>query len=225
MPASTKRLDRLDVGGQPLQRVAQPAPVERVRRQPLHVREHARAQVEQEALADPGGDVVVEERDHAGQQRQADVGEREREQRGELARHEHVVDDELEEVDLDRLDRRHERGEAEAEREAAPVGARVAARSAAAARGRRRRARRRRAAGRRRAWERGSGRAWGRSGGGPAPGAGPPRSWPDLSGGRRLRCRCCGDGGGRGAGDGGAARSSCCCSRTRSRRERPGTWR
>jgi len=50
----------------------------------LDVGEHARAQVQQEALADPGREVVVAERDQPAEQREADVGERDDQQRLEI---------------------------------------------------------------------------------------------------------------------------------------------
>jgi len=66
-----ERLDRRHVGREALEHVAEAALVQRVRREALHVSEHARAQAQEEPLSDPRGEVVVGEGDDSGQQRQA----------------------------------------------------------------------------------------------------------------------------------------------------------
>ena len=112
-----QRLDRVDVAGEAREHVAVAAAVERVGLEPLEVGEHARAQREREALADPGGEVLVAERQRRAEQREPEHRERVARQRPELAGREHVVDDQLEDPDLGRLDGRQQRREHEAERE------------------------------------------------------------------------------------------------------------
>jgi hypothetical protein len=100
-------LDGLHVAGEAGDQVAEAALAEGVERQPVQVTEEARAQAHEEALAHPRGEVVVAEARGAAQEREAEVGKGERKQRRELARHEHVVHDELEEPDLSRLEGRY----------------------------------------------------------------------------------------------------------------------
>jgi hypothetical protein len=82
------------------------------------------AQVEEEALADPRGDVLVAERRKRTGEREAEVRHGDRHERRQILGDEHVVDDELEEVDLDRVDRRDEEQQEQPEGDPAPVGPR-----------------------------------------------------------------------------------------------------
>ena len=109
-----QRLDRVDVAGQAGEHVAVAAAVERVRLEPLQVREDLRAQREREALADPGRRVLVAEREQRPEQREADHGRHEDRERLERLGHQHVVDDELEQPHLGRLDRGQQRRERDA---------------------------------------------------------------------------------------------------------------
>ena len=69
-PGQHQRLDRAHVPGQPRDHVAVPAPLEERQRQPVQVREHGRAQAEQEPLRHPGGEVLVGEHGGALRDRQ-----------------------------------------------------------------------------------------------------------------------------------------------------------
>jgi hypothetical protein len=75
------------------------------------VGEQVPPEVEGEALADPGRDVLVAEREHRAQQGEADHDRDVEGERAERLGHEHVVDDQLEEPDLGRLDQREQRRE------------------------------------------------------------------------------------------------------------------
>jgi hypothetical protein len=86
------------------------------------VAEDARAQVEREALADPGRDVLVAEREQRPQQREPDHDGGEDGERPERLGDEDVVDDELEQPDLCGLDGGQQRGEQDPGREPAAVG-------------------------------------------------------------------------------------------------------
>jgi hypothetical protein len=118
-------LDGLHVPREPRDHVAQAAPVERVERELLHVREEAPAHALQEALPQPGGEVVVAERDQPIRNREGEVERHDPCERLEVAGHEHLVDDELEHPDLGRLDRRADGDQQEADGDPPPVRARV----------------------------------------------------------------------------------------------------
>ena len=100
------------------------AAVERVGLEPLQVREQPRAQREREALADPGGGVLVAEGQQRAQQRETEHGRHVDGERAERLRDEHVVDDELEDPDLGGLDGGEQRRERDAREERLAVGAR-----------------------------------------------------------------------------------------------------
>ena len=112
-------LDRGHVGGQPGEGVAEAATVVGRCRQRQHVGEDVAAQVDEEPLRDVGRQVVVGARDDAAGEVEADVEEREREQRLEGRRDEHVVDQPLVEERLGDRDRRCCREEQQAEQQPA----------------------------------------------------------------------------------------------------------
>jgi hypothetical protein len=89
------------------------------------VREDAGAHREQEALGEPGGQVVVAEGHQATDQRQREVAQADPDEGPEIARDEHLVDHELEDPDLGRGDGRPEDDEGEAQRDPAAVRAGV----------------------------------------------------------------------------------------------------
>ena len=60
----------------------------------------ARAKVQQEALPDPSREVVVAEREQSAGDRESHVGEPDPDERCQLPRDQHFVDDELEQPDL-----------------------------------------------------------------------------------------------------------------------------
>ena len=128
--ADHEALDGRDVGRQPGHRVAEPAPVLGGGRLRQHVLERVPSQVDEEPLRHPRRQVVVGTRDETAGQVQADVQQGQREQRRELRRHEHVVDEPLEEQDLRDLDRW--RGGEEEEPEQQPAAERPEARPEAA---------------------------------------------------------------------------------------------
>ncbi len=72
-PGEDEGLDLLHVARDPGDEVAEAVTVEDVEREPLDVVEHAEPQREQEALRDPGPEVVVGERDRRAEQGQAEV--------------------------------------------------------------------------------------------------------------------------------------------------------
>jgi hypothetical protein len=111
----------MDVAGEAGEHVAMAAAVEGVRLQPLEVGEELGAQREREALADPGGRVLVAEGEQRAEQREADHGRHEDGQRAERLGHQDVVDDELEEPDLGGLDRGQQSRQRDACRERLPV--------------------------------------------------------------------------------------------------------
>ena len=123
-PGEQERLDRRDVRRDARQRVAEPPAVEGVGREALDVREQVGAHVEEEPLADPGREDVVAEREHRPEERQPDVRERDREEHPEVARDEHLVDDDAEQPDLRRLDGRDGEQRQQAESDAPAVRAR-----------------------------------------------------------------------------------------------------
>jgi hypothetical protein len=88
------------------------------------MREQVRAHVEEEALADPRGEHVVAEREQRSEERQTDVCERDRQEHADVARDEHLVDDDAEQPDLDRLDGGDREQGQQAESDAPAVGAR-----------------------------------------------------------------------------------------------------
>ncbi len=118
-------LDRLDVRSQPRQDVAEPPPLEEAQRKALQVPEHVRAQGEQEALADPGRGRLVGEAQAPCHQRQPGVPERDRQEQPEPARHQHLVDDDLEQPDRGRVDHRPEQDEPQQQGQPAPTPAGV----------------------------------------------------------------------------------------------------
>jgi hypothetical protein len=89
------------------------------------VGEEPGAEVEQESLADPIRQVVVEEPDHPGEQRQSHVRAGDPDERAEVLRDQHLIDDDLEHPDHRRVDQRDQRDQQQAERQPAAVGARV----------------------------------------------------------------------------------------------------
>ena len=113
-------LDRADVGGEPRDRVAEPAAVVDVAGQGQEVGEHVATQVDQEALGDPGGQVVVDPRQHAAGEVEGDVQQCQAEQRPGVGGNEDVVDEPLEEQDLDDLDQRDQRQDHERQGQPAP---------------------------------------------------------------------------------------------------------
>jgi hypothetical protein len=123
-PGQQERLDGRDVRRDARQRVAEPPAVERVRREPLYVRQQVRANVEQEPLAHPRGEHVVAEREQRAEQREPDIGERDRDEHRDVARDQDVVDDHAEQPDLGRLDGGDGEQRQQAERDPPAVGAR-----------------------------------------------------------------------------------------------------
>lgn len=78
------RLDLLGIVGQALDEIAPPLSREKIGRQALHVGDETGAQVEQEALAEPGREGVVGEGDNPGEQRQHEIGEGDARKRAEI---------------------------------------------------------------------------------------------------------------------------------------------
>ena len=122
-PERTKRLDRGDVAGEARDQVAEPPAIEEVEREPLQVREEPGAEVEQEALADPVGEKVIEEAETPAIRVRPTYAAAIQAKGPKSLRHQHLVDDELEHPDHRRVDERDERDQQEAERE--PAGGRA----------------------------------------------------------------------------------------------------
>ena len=118
--ADHEGLDRGDVGGQPGQHVAEPAPVVGDGGQGEHVREGVAPQADQELLRDPGREVVVGARHDAAEQVETDVREGEPQQRPDVGGDEHVVHQPLEEQHLDDRDRRRGGQQEHPEQQPAP---------------------------------------------------------------------------------------------------------
>jgi hypothetical protein len=116
----------MHVAGEPAQHVAVAAAVERVGLEQLQVAQEPLAEVEREALPYPGGGVLVAERQQRPEQGEADHHRDVDRERAERLGDQHVVDDQLEQPDLGRLDGRKQRREHDPgdERPAIPAGQR-----------------------------------------------------------------------------------------------------
>jgi hypothetical protein len=79
-----ERLHRVDVTGDPGQRIAQSPPFEETERRALHMAQEIRSQSQQETFADPGGGYVIGEGNNAGEECEPDVGRGDRQKRLKL---------------------------------------------------------------------------------------------------------------------------------------------
>src|SRR5687768_14789719 len=89
------------------------------------MREDAAAQVDQEALADPGGKNFVTEGDQAAEKRQGEIGESDLRELTEVSRDKDLVHQQFVQPDGGCIERRSESDEEEEERQPAAIRARV----------------------------------------------------------------------------------------------------
>ena len=109
--------DRVDIAGEPRHEVAELATLEESERHPVQVSEKSCSQVEDEPFADPRAQIVVDEGKESTQDGDPDVRRGDHGEQCEIARREHVVDEDLEDPDAGGVHRRADRDEHQAHRE------------------------------------------------------------------------------------------------------------
>jgi hypothetical protein len=124
-PGEDEGLDCCDVARQARQQVTEPAAPEEIEREGMEMAEHPESERADEALADPGREIVVGVRHDAATQRQRNVGARDPDERPEVAWDEHVVDQQLEHPNLGCLEARDKQDENQIGGEPAPERPRV----------------------------------------------------------------------------------------------------
>src|SRR5664279_2153352 len=92
-----------------------------VERHGLQVPKDVGAQVQQESLTKPTGEQIGDERNNCLRQRQHQIQHRNAEEQLEVPRHQHIIDHNLEQPDVDDLDRRQDHGKNQCQRKPTPA--------------------------------------------------------------------------------------------------------